>query len=398
MAETAKFRATYFDTPVAQAFDPLDGQGFRGTPKPLAAPPAAPVVAPVQPTAASRLAGANMRLAAREAAPVASRIAGDVATPLAAKTGFRAALSAIGKGVATVAGSKLAGVAGDLLFPAEAGAGSMLTPTDLSRRTVQRPIGGWPGEEAVSGPDFIPAPTAGNVEDPRAENYGRGITEVFNAPGQQGRSFTNLIPAGAPVTGINEMTQRFREQPQGAVSDSGAVLTNTSGRGSLRTESTPGATTAPAAEATGFRPAKAGQRVYAPTYNAVYGSVAQQRQEYDTARLGMRNADITEQNNLLDAQTAAAKNVVETTKLKLDVKKAEKDLGVNLKPYYKDVTDPATLMVTKTFAGFASEGGPNPVQIPIEALTEYRALQAAAQSPEELQNIDRMFKLTFMGE
>lgn len=90
---------------------------------------------------------------------------------------------------------------------------------------------------------------------PMAVDYGRGITEIVGAPGQQGRSFTNLIPAGAPATGITEMTRRFRNDPQGAVSDSGEVLLGQGGRGSFRTETTaPAPAEAPAA--TGLRQPK----------------------------------------------------------------------------------------------------------------------------------------------
>lgn len=56
------------------------------------------------------------------------------------------------------------------------------------------------------------APWDNRVE---AQDYGRGITEIIGGYNQKGRSFTNLIPAGASKVGIHEMTRRFQEEPQG---------------------------------------------------------------------------------------------------------------------------------------------------------------------------------------
>lgn len=145
-------------------------------------------------------------------------------------------------------------------------------PQNTAPVTVQRPAGGWRGEAM---PQTVPA-NPGEVR-PMAVDYGRGITELVGTPGQQGRSFTNLIPAGAPSTGITEMVNGFRTAPQGV---QGAAAPATG----VTSPDAPVTATPAAAQPTGFRPALAGQTVFAPAYNAVYGSVAEQRKAFEAAQ------------------------------------------------------------------------------------------------------------------
>lgn len=133
------------------------------------------------------------------------------------------------------------------------------------------------------------------VATPRAEQYGtadRGITEIFNAPGQRGRSFTNQIQPGATPDAINTLTAQNRGGDQGAWTDKvGGEGVTMNGRGSLRTGLAAAPAFAPpvagsvnevnAGGPASFRPVKAGQAVFANAYNAAFGSVDAQRKAFN---------------------------------------------------------------------------------------------------------------------
>lgn len=187
-----------------------------------------------------------------------------------------------------------------------------LTQTNIEAPSlVQRPVGGWPGEDTLQ---TVPA-NPGELRS-MAVDYGRGITELVGTPVQRGRSFTNLIPAGAPSAAINEAVNRFRTGPQGVLGGTEtspatpSVSTPDDFRAQYRTEMAarrntdgdPGrigktlgveseadyvkrrsAEQATALNKDQFRPAMQGKTVNATNYARVYGSIPEQRKAYDEA-------------------------------------------------------------------------------------------------------------------
>jgi hypothetical protein len=144
---------------------------------------------------------------------------------------------------------------------------------------------------------------------------------------------------------------------------------------------------ASAAEPTagGFRPAKAGQRVFIPAYNEMYGSVAEQRQAATNAQ---------------NAETSQATAGIAGIKAQAELAKLNKELGSNLDPVFEEVPiDPEQplLGTIKTITGFASKGGDNPVYIPREALEEHRANVAQAPTEEARRQLEAQFRQTFFG-
>lgn len=93
--------------------------------------------------------------------------------------------------------------------------------------------------------------------------------------------------------------------------------------------------------------------------------------------LRARQTDINQQT----ADAATANAGLTGVRAQVELTKLNKELGTNLKAYYKEVTDPKTFETTKELAGFVSEGGNNPVSIPLEELNAYR--QALINAPDD---------------
>lgn len=276
-------------------------------------------------------------------------------------------------------------------LPPEAAAPAELAPAALQgiRQAATLPMAPGPAEDSGTGPRIIRRPG----EAPVLTNVAAPFAEIAKA---RGRDFIETPEGRTDFFGGVPQGVRLGEEPQAAAPvESEASL---AAKQQLATEQDPftaarlreiiredEAARAPA-PAQGFRPALAGKAVFAPTYAALYGPVAQQRAGFEAEQARQQTAEIAR----ATAGVTAAKTAGELAKI-------QKDLGVNLKPYYTSVTDPDTFETRKELAGWVSEGGTTPVQLTAEDYSNYQTALAGAPSEEARKEIQARFKRFVTG-
>lgn len=242
------------------------------------------------------------------------------------------------------------------------------------------------------------APILTNVDNPYAAiSQGRNFIQT-----DEGRTdFLGGVPQGFR---LGAQTQAASTPPQESPAAQAAMR-------QLATEQNPftagrlreivredAATRTPAVEQ-GFRPARSGQRVYAPTYNAVFGSVAQQRAAYDANLLGQQNADtarMTAETGRVNALAALQKALNEQGVGKLEITPPRPD--VNALPDAKTGKYPmlpGSVKIGKTEVPLAAEDADNAQTLAQRHIAEYRrAYPDATETPETLFN--RFYKQAIM--
>lgn len=271
-------------------------------------------------------------------------------------------------GVAVRGAQQLAGVAGPAV-------GSMYQAATYVPRTmlrgaadfgagVLRGAGVLP-EEAAAAPAVTPTPVRPAAMLPMEPGPVRPAATLPMEPGPgSGTGFRIIRREGmAPIlTNV--------DNPYAAISQGRNSIQTDEGRTDFlggvpqgfRSSAPVAAVQQPAVEQ-GFRPARSGQRVYAPTYNAVFGTVAQQRAAYDANLLGQQNADTAR-------MTAETGQVNALAALQKALNEPKADLPKVSLTEVQDPTDPLKMRYM-----LSEDGVPTPTYIDPENPIQARALK-----------------------
>lgn len=218
-----------------------------------------------------------------------------------------------------------------------------------------------PGPPAPgSATPIAPAPTAVNFEDPHAGNYGRGITEIVNAPGQEGRYFTNRIAPGASAADITAATGRFRGEEQRVTTPEGAetiIGLGKSGKGSFRVRSSETTASGGADTSSPRMPRSYG---FGSLFGAQVEAGAERGRRWE-AEQGVRQQT---------ADTAQAKGETDAAKALIDLNKAPDAPKIGLTEV-QDPTDPLKMRYLLT-----EDGVPSPTSIDPSDPVQAQALRA----------------------